>query len=267
VAIGFVFDLDEVLYTVLIAKEAREEHETTPAKDDSPLSEKNPRGRALVTRWGWLTFLVDIGYCTAYYIFRETQPTLQFARYKRHYILAHIISRQVVLVAARLHITRNCHHCNTPLPEFALRTCAFVAISLATTALLYTVIIGFIFIQFLGHNQHATLLIPGFIQCVCDLSDTVTLTPADSGTCLEGTCTHQCSALHTVPGLMEELGQRMRQASSLENYLDLAWAPFTGAAPAFLKVLMGRDEANVCGGSAESELTGGISINSNTSTV
>lgn len=70
VAIGFVYELDDILYTQLLGKAKREKHEAAMAlpRVTSPLSARFPQGRRIVSNYAWVIWAVDAWYQVQYYL-------------------------------------------------------------------------------------------------------------------------------------------------------------------------------------------------------
>ena len=196
VAIGFVFELDEVLYKSLVNRRTRERFEAAPPRLSSPLF--SPRCLKNIWRWAWATLLIDVGFSFWYYLF-SIMPEAADASANHYYnqMVLYVFSRTAVLIFAQIHITR-VHGARTmPVAEYMLRALLFAVLMVGMMALLYTCIFGFLLDSKLAVNPAAIMMDPVGAKCVAFQQEDDL----------------ECMTLHLAPGMYDSL----RESSSVIN--------------------------------------------------
>ena len=189
VAIGFVFQLDEVLYTSLINRRTRERFEAAPPRLSSPLF--SIRCLKLVGRWAWVSFAVDASFSIWYYVFTISPRVLAApANYMYVRFVAYAFLRTAVLVLAQIHLTR-VHGARTmPVGEYTCRALLLAVLVVGVMAFLYTFVFGLLLDGKLAVQPWALMTTnPIGARCVM----------AEQEDDLE------CLTLHLTPGIRDSL--------------------------------------------------------------
>jgi len=134
VAIGFVYELDDVLYQTLLPERTRKAYEQKPPLATSPLSDFVPNGQMVVTLYTWLAFIVDVGVSLyAYNLFAFDPPTnLHYHNYEL--TRPYFFMRTGALALAYLHLAFTSHR-RGPKWQVGLGALALVVLIFAFAAL------------------------------------------------------------------------------------------------------------------------------------
>jgi len=106
VAIGFVFDLDEVLYASVLPQSRKDDFERAPPPRTSPLSPSNERARQLVGNYCWLCLLLDVSMPGWYYAKLAFQTAGDTVGTELHLdaMRYYCVARLCTLAAGQVHI-------------------------------------------------------------------------------------------------------------------------------------------------------------------
>lgn len=193
VAIGFVCDLDEQVYKIAIKTKHRDEHEQMPPLYASGRPPHDLRRfRSLVTKWAWVIFIIDVVFpAIVYYTAVSTDFFMIMAKY-HDYMLSYFLSRFSVLTLAQVHLSYCRSRSTMALSEFARRAILFIAVSMLSASITYTLIFALALETNFGASS-AVLVFPGISECICGTSGTLQLSSITSRSCVQEPCVVECS--------------------------------------------------------------------------
>ena len=212
VAIGFVFELDDFLYTTMLSRERRAEFEGAPPRSSSPLSARNrPHGPNMVTNWCWVCYLIDVGFASYYYFKLVSIKSVQdhismqeFYAILRNYAFF----RAAVMTAAQLQLTYVCEGAarRWPKARLAKYVSVTVALMVVLTTITYTAVYGLVLVRLMGAQALPILLDPTISGCM--------FVPGGNG----------CEQMHQQPGIMERFAKVIKEGDgSMSTLLTIQY--------------------------------------------
>ena len=188
VAIGFVFELDDFLYTAAIPTAAREKYENRPPRRTSPLAAESaagasPRQQRLIGKYCWLTFVLDVTMPSYFYLkWMEILPG-SVAAFKATYLHYDLV-RPYVMVRGALLALCHAHVAHlSPRRGSARRVCVgvvgFAVCIVATAAFVLSFGLGVGLEGRLASEPSAAFEIAAIRDCANGVSKEITYVSAD----------------------------------------------------------------------------------------
>ena len=187
VAIGFVFELDDFLYSALLNEARRHSYENKAPRPTSPLTQES--GKRIVSNWCWICYAVDLAFVVSFYVgevfFKKEKPLTIYLILRRFWSLARVL----VLVMAQIHLAVTSGRLQAGVKKSrlivgtTLMAVGMVAICVGTFALEVATLE-----TYWGYTPMGVLFDPEAFECAMDRN--------------EGAA---CTQMHLQPGIYDKM--------------------------------------------------------------